>query len=79
MKELEKCKKDIIYFVEHYLTINKKHIKLNNAQKNFIQFLNNVNYLNLQHNLIYIHSRNTYNKTANAYIRAYQEFTRDRE
>ena len=31
---------DSIYFIENYCLVNGQHIKLNNVQKNFINWLN---------------------------------------
>lgn len=85
MTELEKCKNDIIYFVEHYVIDTKgNHIKLNNYQKEYLRYLHNkqVNSEEIQKindNLAYIHSRNIFKDKANAYIRAYKEFRRNKE
>ena len=40
IKELNKCKKDSVYFIEHYIKdINGKSIKLSDIQKKFLYFL----------------------------------------
>ena len=40
--ELEKCKNDIVYFIEHYtIDTNGNHIKLNNYQKEYLRYLQN--------------------------------------
>ena len=77
MTELEKCKNDIIYFVEHYVIDTKgNHIKLNNYQKEYLKYLqeNNIDIQKTNYNLIYIHSRNIYKDKAYAYIKAYYQF-----
>lgn len=85
MTELEKCKNDIIYFVEHYVIDTKgNHIKLNNYQKEYLRYLQNkqVNSEEIQKindNLVYIHSRNIFQNKAYEYIRAYKEFRRNKE
>lgn len=85
MSELEKCKNDIVYFVEHYVVDTKgNHIKLHNYQKEYLRYLQekqltSKDISNINHNLIYIHSRNIYKDKANAYIRAYNQFVRNTE
>ena len=40
MSELEKCKNDIVYFVEYYIVDTKgNHIKLHNYQKEYLRYL----------------------------------------
>lgn len=77
MSEVEKCKNDIVYFVEHYVVDTKgNHIKLHNYQKEYLRYLqeNSIDIQKTNHNLIYIHSRNIYKDKAYAYIRAYNQF-----
>ena len=77
MTELEKCKNDIVYFIEHYtIDTNGNPIKLLNYQKNYLRYLqeNSIDIQKTNHNLIYIHSRNTYKDKVYAYIRAYNQF-----
>lgn len=35
-KELDRCKNDILYFLEHYCLINGVHIKLKDYQKDML-------------------------------------------
>ena len=85
MTELEKCKNDIVYFVEHYMIDTKcNHIKLNNYQKEYLRYLQNKQVNSeeipkINDNLVYIHSRNIFQNKAYEYIRAYKEFRRNKE
>ncbi len=38
-KELNKCKNDFVYFVEHYCRINGVRVRLKDYQKKFIDWL----------------------------------------
>lgn len=40
--EYKKCLEDPIYFIEHYCLINGNPIKLNNSQKKFIKWINQL-------------------------------------
>ena len=74
MAELEKCKNDIVYFVENYIVdTNGNPIKLRNYQKEYLRYLkeNSSDIQKANHNLIYIHSRNIFKDKAYAYISAY--------
>lgn len=79
--ELEKCKNDIVYFIEHYtIDTNGNHIKLNSYQKEYLRYLqnnklSNIDIQNINTNLYYINNRNTYRDKAYAYIRAYKQIT----
>ena len=39
-KEINKCKNDIIYFIEHYCKVNNNSIKLKDYQIAFIKYMN---------------------------------------
>lgn len=39
-KEYDKCIHDPIYFIEHYVIVNGKHLKLTSFQKLFISKIN---------------------------------------
>lgn len=42
-EEVIKCRKDIVYFIENYCTINDNSIKLLDYQKNLLIRLNHAN------------------------------------
>lgn len=43
-KELDRCKNDILYFIEYYCLINGAHIKLKDYQKDILMKFNKHKY-----------------------------------
>lgn len=45
MKELEKCKNDLQYFIENYCTIDGEFIRLKDYQIHLLKLINKHNYI----------------------------------
>lgn len=41
-EEYDKCIHNPIYFIEHYVTVNRKYLKLTSSQKLFINKINKL-------------------------------------
>lgn len=74
MNELEKCKNDIVYFVENYIVDNNgNHIKLYDYQKFYLRYLQN----NENKPIAILNSRSIFKNQAIKLMKSYQEFIKN--